>query len=359
MAGDGSGGRVLVLGGYGAVGAVAARSLARRLPGRVVVAGRDIGRARRLAEDSGGTLLAARVDLGDPVSLARALDGVSLVVLCVEPPDGAPHPARLLFERGVGLVDVTASRELVAEVEAHGALARARGARAVLSVGVAPGLTNLLARQVHADLGGADRVDLSVVLGAGEPHGKDAVRWTVGRLGQREAGRGPGQRAAGGGGPLRVTTGPSGAARTHHPFPFSDQYTLRRTLGVPEVTTRLALDSGPLTGLLFGLRAAGAFRAARAVGAEPALTALFGAVHVGGADFTVRADAHRGGRHAARAVTGRAQSRFTGLVAAWAAARAHAGRVPAGVRHIEELADAPDLLGELRAEGLRAWRITR
>ncbi|MEV4442539.1 saccharopine dehydrogenase NADP-binding domain-containing protein, partial [Streptomyces sp. NPDC049577] len=110
-------GRVLVLGGYGAVGQVTARQLARRMPGRVVVAGRDGERAARCAAGSGGALLAARADLADTASLERALDGVSLAVLTAEPPPGTAHPARLLFERGIGLVDVTATHGLVRQVE--------------------------------------------------------------------------------------------------------------------------------------------------------------------------------------------------------------------------------------------------
>ncbi|MGK5627558.1 saccharopine dehydrogenase NADP-binding domain-containing protein [Streptomyces sp. URMC 123] len=342
------GGRVLVLGGYGAVGRHTARALAERLPGKVVVAGRDGGRAARLAADSGGALLAARVDLGDPASLRRALEGVSLVILAVEPRTPEEHPAGLLFDHGVDLVDVTATHRMVAEVEGHDGRARARGAAAVLSVGVAPGLTNLLARRVHDDLGGADRIDLSVLLGTGEAHGRDAVRWTVGRL--ADVGAGPDR-------PLRIGMGPVRGPRTLHPFPFSDQYTLRRTLGVPRVTTRLGLDSGPLTGLLFGLRRAGAFAAARSAGLEDALVAGFGRFHTGGEEFVVRADAHHRGRHAARALTASSQSRFTGLVAAEVAARVYGGGLPAGVHHIEEsdvFADLPEVLAK---GGLRSWTV--
>lgn len=341
-------GRVVVLGGYGAVGRVTARALAGRFPGRVVVAGRDGDRAARLAAGSGGTLLAAQADLADPASLERALDGAGLAVLAVEPRTVAQHPARLLFEHGVGLVDVAATHRMIRSVEQLGGLARSRGATAVLSVGVAPGLTNLLARRLHDELGGADRIDLSVLLGSGEAHGKDSVRWTVSQLaeGNQESAR-----------PLRAGMGPSGRARMHHAFPFSDQYTLRRTLDVPEVTTRLSLDSGFLTGLLFGMRGAGVFRAARLARLEAPLTSAITRVHVGGEDFAVRADAHFQGRHAARALTARSQTRITGLVAAEVAARVLAGGLPEGVHHIEQLDSLADVPSALAGAGLTSWRI--
>ncbi|MEV4443225.1 saccharopine dehydrogenase, partial [Streptomyces sp. NPDC049577] len=158
--------------------------------------------------------------------------------------------------------------------------------------------------------------------------------------------------------PLRAGMNPSGRPRTHYAFPFSDQYTLRRTLDVPEVTTRLSLDSGLLTGLLFALRGAGVFRAARLAGLEPALTAAFARARIGGDDFAVRADGYYQGRHAARVLTARSQTRITGLVAAEVAARVHAGDVPAGVHHIEQVPEVfAGLPAALTGDGLTSWRV--
>ncbi|WP_260615663.1 saccharopine dehydrogenase NADP-binding domain-containing protein [Streptomyces sp. WAC05292] len=306
-------GRILVVGGYGAVGSAAASALESRFPGRVVIAGRDAARAARL----GGV----PVDVGDRAGFGRTLDGlgdVAAAVMCVEPPDEAA--ARACLERGIGLVDIGATRRLLDGVARLHPLAAAAGATAVLSVGVAPGLTNLLARRAHEEVGGAERIDLTVLLGSGERHGADAVRWTVDHLAAPPAA-----------GPLRTTL-PGFGARTAYAFPFSDQYTLPRTLGTPRVATRLCLDSRPLTAVLFGLR-----RAARRPAVRRVLNGAFRRIHLGGDRFAVRADAHRGGRHCGYALTGRAQSRVTGLVAAHVTAELLGGSLPAGVHHIEEL----------------------
>ncbi|MFB7170222.1 saccharopine dehydrogenase NADP-binding domain-containing protein [Streptomyces sp. NPDC056254] len=324
--------RILVVGGYGAVGATVASTLDGWFPGRVVVAGRDEARARAL----GGV----RADVSDPDGFRRTLEelgDVSAVVLCVEPPD--TRLARVCLERGVHLVDIGATRRLLdGTAELHDVAAGA-GATAVLSVGVAPGLSNLLARRAHEAVGGADRIDLTVMLGAGERHGADAVRWTVEGLAEPSAGA-----------PLRTAL-PGHGTRTAYPFPFSDQYTLRRTLGVAQVTTRLCLDSEPLTAALFGLRAAARRPAVRRV-----LTASFSRVHLGGDGFAVRVDARRGGRHAAYAVTGRAQSRFTALAASYATRELLAGSPPPGVHHIEQLPALAGLPEALAAHGLTVWR---
>ncbi|MCX5582638.1 saccharopine dehydrogenase family protein [Streptomyces erythrochromogenes] len=323
--------RILVVGGYGAVGATVVSTLDGWFPGRVVVAGRDEGRARRL----GGV----RADAADPEGFRRTLEGlgdVAAVVLCVEPPD--TRVARVCLERGVHLVDIGATRRLLDGVADLHDLAAGAGATAVLSVGVAPGLTNLLARRAHEAVGGAERIDLTVLLGAGERHGADAVRWTVEGLARPPAGA-----------PLRTTL-PGHGRRTAHPFPFSDQHTLPRTLGVGQVTTRLCLDSKPLTSALFGLRAA-----ARRPAVRRALTAAFSRVHLGGDGFAVRADARRGDLHAAWAVTGRVQSRVTALVAAYVTRELLTGSAPAGVHHIEQLPALAGLPEALGAHGLTVW----
>ncbi|MEO3781931.1 saccharopine dehydrogenase NADP-binding domain-containing protein [Actinocorallia sp. B10E7] len=321
-------GRILVVGGYGAVGAVVTGALGEWFPGRVVPGGRNETRARR----HGGV----RVDLAKPGDFSRTLGelgDVAAVVLCAEPPDDGV--ARACLENGVHLVDVGATPRLLNAVSGLHETASAAGATAVLSVGVAPGLTNLLARRAHEEVGGAERLDLTVLLGSGERHGLDAVRWTVEGLAEPVTAR------------PRRTVLPGHGTRTAHPFPFSDQHTLPSTLGVPQVTTRLCLDSAPLTAALFALR-----RAARKPGVRRLLTGTFRRVHLGGDGFAIRADARNGDRRASHVLTGRGQSRVTGLVAAHVTRELMTGTLPVGVHHIEQLpslSGLPETLLDARA----------
>ncbi|MER5995463.1 saccharopine dehydrogenase NADP-binding domain-containing protein [Streptomyces viridosporus] len=323
-----NGGRILVVGGYGAVGAPVSQALSQWFPGRVLVGGRDGDRARQL----GGV----RVDVTDPAAFRQSLDelkDVVAVVMCVEPPDAGV--ARVCFERGVHLVDIGATLRLLDDVAALHEVAAGTGATGVLSVGVAPGLTNLLARWAHEAVGGAERIDLTVLLGAGEAHGADAVRWTVENLARSARGTA-----------LRVPM-PGYGVRTAHPFPFSDQHTLPRTLEVGQVTTRLCLDSAPMTTALFAAR-----RPARHPAVRRALTASFRHIHLGGDGFAVRADAHRGPHHAAYALTGQKQSRVTALVAAYATRELLTASLPTGVHHIEQLPALSQLPEQLAEHGV-------
>ncbi|MCP2323294.1 hypothetical protein HDA40_001801 [Hamadaea flava] len=330
-------GSILVVGGYGAVGTIVSRTLDGWFPGRVLAAGRRPQQARL---EPGIT--AVRLDLHEPGSLDELLrqHSISTVVLCVEPPDSAL--ARTCLRQGIHLVDIGASDQLLCKVEAMADLAIDSGATAVLSVGVAPGLTNLLAQQVHQTLGGTDQLDITVLLGAGEHHGLDAVGWTVGQLGQQSAHEA-----------RRFSVALAGyGARTAYPFGFSDQYTLRRTLGVGNVTTRLCLDSAPLTALLFGLKRIGAFRT------EPlrkALTQILARIHIGTSRFAIRVDGQRGGRHAAYNLTGIEQSRITALVAAHVTRKIVTGSLPTGVHHIEQLPALADIPSQLLEHGVTLW----
>lgn len=85
--------------------------------------------------------------------------------------------------RGVHYVDVSARYAFLQRVERLDALARERGATARLSVGVAPGLTNLLGAYAAGLLVRVERIDLSLELGLGDRHGRAAMTWMLDEMG--------------------------------------------------------------------------------------------------------------------------------------------------------------------------------
>ncbi|MCF2531281.1 NAD(P)H-binding protein [Yinghuangia soli] len=333
MAG-GDAGKIVIFGGYGAVGREAARELAS--DGReIVLAGRNPQKAREVP----GTRL-VRADLADEGRVAAVLEGAYAVLMCAEA--GNASLARACFERGVHYLDVTASQDILAAVAEAGAAAERNGAVGVLSLGLAPGVTNLLAAHAVRRLGGrADEVRIGVLLGSGEAHGPAAVRWTLDGLGALDGSwhvQFPGGRRS----------GRRSGRRTVHRFPFSDQFTLPHTLGVPRVRTGFALDSRLLTALLAAARRPWPARIMRSRPVE----SLLGKVHVGSDRFVVQVDADGpGGAEGTVSVrfSGRRQGRATGLAAALMIRRLPG--LPAGVRHIEELVDPADFLGELASHG--------
>ncbi|GAA1038672.1 hypothetical protein GCM10009557_55330 [Virgisporangium ochraceum] len=330
---------VLVVGGYGAVGRVVTRALAGRgVP--VVVAGRGPARARNLAREHPGlvTLRAVDVETAD----GTLLDGSDVVVMCVERANA--RVANLCLTRGVHYVDISATATVLDDLERLDPVARRHDATAVLSVGLAPGLTNVLARRCVDDLRSATGVEVTVLLGLSGDHGPDSARWTVEQLAAPRR-SGEGRRA-------RVTL-PGFGARTAHPFAFSDQHSLTRTLGVP-VTTRVCFDSAAATAALFGLRRAGVFRLGRRLVGTDRLARTASRLPLGGGDrFVVHVAAtDDAGSRVAYAVSGRGECHATGVVAAHVVEELLRRNVGSGVRHLDQVIGAGALLDLLPAHGL-------
>jgi saccharopine dehydrogenase-like NADP-dependent oxidoreductase len=188
----------------------------------VLTAGRDPARADRVLDVRAGVDDAYR----------RALGDVDVVVNA----SGAEDPNLVLAatDRGVAFVDIAATTQYVAALERL-----TPSAPVLLSVGLAPGLTTLLATAISTVAPGP--VDIAVVLGAGERHGAAATAWTYRLLGRRFP-------DTHGGRPVRNFTQPRpfdlpglGRRRLYR-ADFSDQHTLTRDHGVP-VRTYLGLDS--------------------------------------------------------------------------------------------------------------------
>ncbi|MBF4999559.1 saccharopine dehydrogenase [Nocardia sp. BSTN01] len=277
--------KVLVLGGYGAVGTHVVTEL-RRTGVTAVAAGRNPARAD------------TPVDLGDPLltGYRAALAGTDVVVNA----SGAENPALAAVAGAArcAFVDITATS---AYIEALRRLPTA--APILVDVGLAPGLTDLLAHAVHRDAPGP--IDLAVLLGAGEHHGAAATEWSYRLLGRHFHAHG--QR-------VRNYTRPKSFRFPGHRRPrllyradFADQHTLSDELRVP-VRTFFGLDSRTATAALAAATwLPGASRVPRGL-------------HFPGSDrwIVLARDRHGGTRWA----HGHGQSRATGVIAAAAAARA-------------------------------------
>ena len=146
-----SAGRVLVLGGQGVLGTAIA--------GAFAAAGWTSVRAGR-RPDSGADF--RPVDLDEPDTLERALDGIDLIVSTV--PDERLVAERLVLTRGGVLINVSAM--------AAGAVQRLRRVpgeprgTVLMNAGIAPGLTNLLAADLLARHPEADEVELVFTVSA-------------------------------------------------------------------------------------------------------------------------------------------------------------------------------------------------
>lgn len=344
-------GHVLVVGGYGEVGQAVSRAVSALFPGRVVVAGRSGHRARALADQLGPGAAGLAFDVstgGDSLDLSA----IGVVVMCVDQPD--TRFVEQCLTAGVDYVDITARQSSIDAIEGLDAVARLSESTVVLSVGLCPGVTNLLAARAAQQFDTLTKADIFLMLGSGDRHGQAAVEWTLANLdrpfdvfqdGQRRAVRGmrehetvqfPGDRY------------PRKAFR----FNFPDQRTIVRTLGVPTVSTWLCFDSSFLTNVTRLL--------APIVGQEAALPRLIRrglARAIPGLRFgsdachaLVRVEGCMGQQTVVRdySFSSRAEAQVTGIVAAETVRLLLEGERRSGIWHLEQLTSTGRFLERVR-----------
>jgi saccharopine dehydrogenase (NAD+, L-lysine forming) len=349
--------KILIVGGYGNVGRMIALELVDLFPGRVIVAGRNYDKAAKLAESTGMKALPMRLDVGNAGEGHTLPDDIRLVIMCLDLPDIIFVKNCLM--RGIHYIDITANYGLLFRIESLDSEAKENDATAVLSVGLAPGLTNLLAAQCKSRLGRIERADIFILLGLGEAHGEAAIRWTIENLNRtfsvQENGIARQVESLGEG---KRTTFPEGInKRTAYRFNFSDQWALPRTLGIPSVSTWLCFDPALMTTLFALCKKTGLLGMLRFKAVRELMVRIFKTLHFGSDIYVVKIDAEGRETSCECAVSGHGEARCTALIASQVAARLFAGSFPPGVFHIEQLFDPVQMIAVLEEKGMKYYSI--
>ncbi|SES36681.1 saccharopine dehydrogenase NADP-binding domain-containing protein [Lentzea albida] len=184
---------IAILGGYGAVGAAAARRLAARAASPLRIGGRTLRSAAALCEELGDGATAHTVDLSDSASVAAFCAGSTVVLNCAGPSyrvlDTVALAAR---EAGAHYVDVAGDLPLLRRLRALPPSDRLE----VVSAGVMPGLTAILPLTLLGDDPATTRIDLHVggpvritpasaqdiLLATGPDFGTPSATWRDGRV---------------------------------------------------------------------------------------------------------------------------------------------------------------------------------
>lgn len=171
--------QIWVVGGYGQVGQMICTQLGKLFPGKVWAAGTRMNRAEEFSRSTGGAVLPLQLDVTKPVEPSM-LRPVKLVIMCVDQSD--TRFVEACAQAGTDYIDISAKYDFLAQVEQlHTKMQRSQST-AILSVGLSPGVTNLLVREATMHMDQVEEADITVMLGLGEKHGKAAVEWTVDQM---------------------------------------------------------------------------------------------------------------------------------------------------------------------------------
>ncbi|MDR6723804.1 saccharopine dehydrogenase-like NADP-dependent oxidoreductase [Paenibacillus amylolyticus] len=338
--------QIWVVGGYGQVGQMICIQLGQAFPGKVWAVGPRLNRAEEFSRSTNGAVLPLQIDVRkhiDPVMLAT----VKLVVMCVD--QMHTHFVEACAEAGTDYMDITAKYDFLAQVERLHEHMQAKQATAMLSVGLSPGVTNLLVHEAVDGMDQTDDVNITVMLGLGEKHGKAAVEWTVDQMNTTYQVTQKGEYAEvdsfddG----RWVDFGEQLGRRKAYRFNFSDQHVVARTLQIPTVSTRLCLDSRWITRAMSLAKRVGIFRLLRISSIRNATVKAFGLIPGGEEMYAVKVDAKgwTNGKPIVmeQLIVGQREADVTAAVAAATAEKMYQEKLSPGVFHIEQVLSIQDI----------------
>ncbi len=242
--------KILIIGGYGQVGRLIAERLAKLFPNRVIIAGRNWQKASSIAASIGFGIKPRSVDILS-TDLGNVLNEVALVISCLDQTN-SKFVEQCLFE-SIHYIDISANDKFLAQLEQLDDCAKRHNAIVMLSVGVAPGLSNMLAVQLLKQMKHIARLDIVLEFGLGDQHGKAACEWifdnfnatySVQEHGQPKAVKSFGEC-------LNISLWANDLARPAFRFNFPDQHTVRRIYRIPSVSTWLRFDTRVMTWLFY------------------------------------------------------------------------------------------------------------
>ncbi|WP_416148328.1 saccharopine dehydrogenase family protein [Salipaludibacillus sp. HK11] len=328
--------RIIVIGGYGHVGQKICHHLSNIYPGSVYAAGRNKNKANKFSESTNGKVKPIYIDVTEEIK-DSFFEEVRLIIVCIDQ-DNTTFASQCLA-KGIDYIDISASYSYLSKVEGLEETAKIHGARALLSVGLDPGLTNLLVSWVNEQLDTVERMDIFLMLGMGDKHGKAAISWTIENaktnFTRMTRGKQVLEKSFEDG--EKVNFGNEIGWRNVYRFNFADQHVLQRTLDIPEVSTRLCLDSVLATETIHMLKKSGLLR----ILPLKASVGLLGKMTYGKPIFIAKVEG-RGQKQGENVqidtmIQGEEEATVTALVTGLVAESLCRKNYPSGIYHIEEL----------------------
>jgi saccharopine dehydrogenase (NAD+, L-lysine-forming) len=164
--------KVIVLGGCGAVGSVAVRTLAsQEIISEVVIGDWNFDKAQAMAKELGSKVSAVKVNAEESESIKAAVKGCDIVLNCVGPfYKTVKTILSTVIGLGINYVDVCDDVDVTEDILNMDKQAKAAGIMALIGMGNSPGISNLLGKFAAENL--LDETDSIDIFHA---HGGEAI----------------------------------------------------------------------------------------------------------------------------------------------------------------------------------------
>lgn len=144
---------ILILGGYGNTGRLLARLLLQETDAQLVLAGRNLEKAKALTDElnqayAGNRVSGARLDASDLVSLRQAFTGIDFVVVASSTTQYTSQIAVAALETRVGYLDIQYSTSKIALLKSMAEAIEKAGCCFITDGGFHPGLPTFMVRYV-------------------------------------------------------------------------------------------------------------------------------------------------------------------------------------------------------------------
>jgi saccharopine dehydrogenase (NAD+, L-lysine-forming) len=143
--------KVTVLGGCGAVGSVAVKTLAAQNRfSRIRIGDVNMAKARAIMDEIGSKKVSAvRVNAEDPASVKKAIKGSDIVLNCVGPfYKSVKAILGVVIDERINYVDICDDVDVTLDILKMDKAAKKAGITALIGMGASPGITNLFAKLV-------------------------------------------------------------------------------------------------------------------------------------------------------------------------------------------------------------------
>jgi len=346
--------KILVVGGYGQVGQYASLKLASMFPNKVIVAGRSLEKANSFAKEHRGLFEVLQLDIYDINNMPDIMKNISVVIMCLMSKNN--DFAKFCVDNGIHYVDIAPSDNVMKGIEQFKETAIKNSSSCVLGVGLAPGLSNLLVKKAKHQFDTMQRVNIHLMLGVGEAHGNDGVKWFLDNIYKNFV-----RNESGVNKKIKPFIRKSKTrfpeplgVRGAYPFNLADQFITPKTLNIENVSSYFCYDSKAITSLVSVLKRFGVFGLLKWSALYNLISKLFNATlrmfhkqGIGTDVYSVQVDAFgikNGKKHTYNiGAIGYNNSLLTGGIAATVASQLYEGNCLGGVFYLEDLFSLEDL----------------